>query len=64
MPKIPQEFMGRIITTLAITNRLDEGIAERGLMAHDEVLLHWMMSSSIQAQQPFVYPPTLLSSLA
>jgi clan AA aspartic protease len=37
MPKIPQEFMGRIITTLAITNRLDEEIAERGLMAHDEV---------------------------
>jgi clan AA aspartic protease len=37
MPKIAQELMGRIITTLAITNRLDEGIAERGLMAHDEV---------------------------
>jgi clan AA aspartic protease len=37
MPKIAQELMGRIITTLAIKNRLDEGIAERGLMAHDEV---------------------------
>jgi clan AA aspartic protease len=37
MPKIVQELMGKIITTLAITNRLDEGIAERGLMTHDEV---------------------------
>jgi clan AA aspartic protease len=37
MPKIVQEPMGKIITTLAITNRLDEGIAERGLIAHDEV---------------------------
>ena len=37
MPKITQEPMGKIITTLAITNRLDEGIAERGFIAHDEV---------------------------
>jgi clan AA aspartic protease len=37
MPKIVQELMGKIITTLVITNRLDEGIAERGFMTHDEV---------------------------
>jgi clan AA aspartic protease len=37
MPKIVQEPMGKIITTLAIINRLDEGIAERGLIAHGEV---------------------------
>jgi clan AA aspartic protease len=37
MPKIAQELMGKIITALAITNRLDEGIAERGLMTRDEV---------------------------
>lgn len=37
MPKTVQEPMGRIITTLVITNRLDEGISERGLMAQNEV---------------------------
>lgn len=31
------EQMGRIITTLIITNRLDQGLAERGLMPGEDV---------------------------
>lgn len=37
MPKIVQEPMGRIITTLAITNRVDEGLSERGFVPKNEV---------------------------
>lgn len=37
MPKIVQEPMGRIITTLVITNRVDEGLSERGFVPKDEV---------------------------
>jgi clan AA aspartic protease len=37
MLKTEQESMGKIITTLVITNRLDEGISERGLMSQNEV---------------------------
>ncbi len=31
------EQMGRIITTLIITNRLDQGLAERGLMPREDI---------------------------
>jgi clan AA aspartic protease len=37
MPKIVQEPMGKIITTLVITNRPDEVFAKRGVIAHDEI---------------------------
>ncbi len=37
MPKTIQESMGRIITTLVITNRVDEGLSERGFVPKDEV---------------------------
>jgi clan AA aspartic protease len=37
MPKIVQEPMGRIITTLVITNRVDEALSERGFVPKDEV---------------------------
>lgn len=37
MQSISTEQMGRIITTLIITNRLDQGLAERGLMPRDDV---------------------------
>ncbi|MGB8700141.1 MAG: retroviral-like aspartic protease family protein [Thermosynechococcaceae cyanobacterium] len=32
-----QEPMGKIITTLVITNRVDEGLATRGVMAKSEI---------------------------
>lgn len=37
MQSTSTEQMGRIITTLVITNRLDQGLAERGLMPVDDV---------------------------
>lgn len=37
MQSTSTEQMGRIITTLIITNRLDQGLAERGLMPRDDV---------------------------
>lgn len=37
MSKIVQEPMGKIITTLTITNRIDEGLAARGAIAKDKV---------------------------
>jgi clan AA aspartic protease len=37
MPKIVQEPRGRIITTLVITNRVDEGLSERGFVPKNEV---------------------------
>ncbi|WP_404783970.1 retroviral-like aspartic protease family protein [Altericista sp. CCNU0014] len=37
MPKTVQEAMGRIITTLVITNRVDEGLSERGFVPKEEV---------------------------
>jgi clan AA aspartic protease len=37
MSKIVQEPMGKIITTLVITNRLDEGLAAREAIAKDKV---------------------------
>ncbi len=32
-----KDSMGKITTTLAVTNRLDQGLAERGFIAPDEV---------------------------
>ncbi|NEQ96304.1 MAG: aspartyl protease [Cyanothece sp. SIO2G6] len=32
-----ENTMGRILTTLTITNRVDQGIAKRGLMTEDQV---------------------------
>ncbi len=37
MQSTSTEPMGRIITTLIITNRLDQGLAERGLMPGEDV---------------------------
>lgn len=37
MSKAVQEPMGKIITTLVITNRLDEGLAARGVTAKSEI---------------------------
>ncbi|WP_369831792.1 aspartyl protease family protein [Chlorogloea sp. CCALA 695] len=37
MQSTTTEQMGRIITTLVITNRLDQGLAERGLIPVDDV---------------------------
>jgi clan AA aspartic protease len=37
MPKTVQEPMGRIITTLVITNRPDEVLAKRGVIAPNEI---------------------------
>lgn len=37
MQSTSTEQMGRITTTLVITNRLDQGLAERGLMPVEEV---------------------------
>jgi clan AA aspartic protease len=37
MPKTVQEPVGRIITTLVITNRVDEGLSERGFVPKNEV---------------------------
>ena len=37
MQSTSTEQMGRIITTLVITNRLDQGLAERGLMPGEDV---------------------------
>jgi clan AA aspartic protease len=37
MPKTVQEPMGRIITKLVITNRPDEVLAKRGVIAHNEI---------------------------
>ncbi len=32
-----QNTMGRILTTLTITNRLDQGVAQRGLISEEQV---------------------------
>jgi clan AA aspartic protease len=37
MSKIVEEPMGKIITTLVITNRLDEGLAARGGISNPEI---------------------------
>ncbi len=37
MQSTSTEQMGRIITTLVVTNRLDQGLAERGLMPVEDV---------------------------
>lgn len=37
MQSISTEQMGRIITTLIITNRLDQGLAERGLIPREDI---------------------------
>ena len=37
MQSISTEQMGRIITTLIITNRLDQGLAERGLIPRKDI---------------------------